>query len=420
MAMTGSGAMGTHASRGVKPFCLTMAALLVTLPVSAPAVAQDEPARAETIRERARPLFDPIGLPARPWRFFPSLSTELQLDDNIFADDEIVRADIAFVVEPSVSVREELEGIEVRAEAFGRFTQYVDNRSESNEEFGFDASVDYEIDSSLQVGAAAGFQRETVSRSDPEDADLDEPLQRNLFEADLSADYTLNRVSFTLTGEVRLEDFLPEEEDDEDRQRYSGIARVSYEVSPKVDAFIEGQFSALRFTSRESDDNEANTFTALTGSAFDFNGIVFGEVGVGVFHQDFLDPAEGDFTGLALNAGIDWNVTALTGLRASVIRRDEATRVGGATSRVRTELRVGATHELLRNLLIDVDGSYRIDEFEGIDRTDETFRAAAGIEYIVNRMLATFARYEFTTRTSDDPESEFDRNLAIIGVSARL
>ena len=420
--MTGIGPIRFHARGGAACFGRTAALLatgLAALVAGSPAAAQ-EPLRAETIRERARPLFDPIGLPAGPWRFFPSLSTELQLDDNIFADDEFVRADIAIVVEPSVRVREELESIEVRAEAFGRFTQYVDNRSESNEEFGFDASVDYEIDSSLQVGAAAGFQRETVSRSDPEDAGLDDPLQRNLFEADLSADYTVNRVTLSLTGEVRLEDFLPEEEDEEDRQRYRGIARVAYEVSPKVDAFIEGQFSALRFTSRDSDDSESNTFTALAGSAFDFNGIVFGEVGVGVFHQDFLDPGEQDFTGLALNAGIDWNVTALTGLRASIIRRDEATRVDGASSRVRTEFGVGVTHELLRNLLVDVDASYRIDEFEGIERTDQTLRAAAGVEYIVNRVLATFARYEFTTRTSDDPDREFDRNLAVIGVTARL
>ncbi|MCB9947178.1 MAG: outer membrane beta-barrel protein [Rhodospirillaceae bacterium] len=396
-----------------------IAGLLGWTASTAPADAQT-PRRTQTVSERPRPLFDPIGIPMGPWGIFPSLTVSMEIDDNIFADDDIVRSDLAFVVEPALQVREELEGVNVSALAFARTTQYVDNRSESNEEFGIATRVDYEIDSTNVLGGAARFERQTVSRSDPEDAGLDEPLQRNLVDLQLNYGHTFGRLSLQVAGRARIEDFLPADEDAEDRQRYAGTTRLSYEISPRVDAFVEGQFSALRYSSRLSDDGEANTYTALVGSAFDLDGVIFGEVGVGVFREDFLDPAERDFTGLALNTSVDWNVTGLTTLRASLVRRDEATRVDGATSRVRTEIGVGATHELLRNLLVDVDASYRIDQFEGIDRSDQTVAIGAGVEYLFNRYLSAFARYEFTTRGSDDPDSDFVRNRGILGITARL
>ena len=51
---------------------------------------------------------------------------------------------------------------------------------------------------------------------------------------------------------------------------------------------------------------------------------------------------------------------------------------------------------------------------------DNIFWAGAGVSYLLNRNLSLDAKYRFTKRDSDDDEVEFDRNIVLVGITARL
>ena len=78
------------------------------------------------------------------------------------------------------------------------------------------------------------------------------------------------------------------------------------------------------------------------------------------------------------------------------------------------------THELLRNLLLNANVGYTRDDFQGTSRTDNTYDPGVGVSYLINRNLSVNATYRFTTRDSDDTDREFDRNLVLVGITARM
>jgi hypothetical protein len=77
-------------------------------------------------------------------------------------------------------------------------------------------------------------------------------------------------------------------------------------------------------------------------------------------------------------------------------------------------------HELLRNVILNGLVAFSRDDFEGIDRADDTFDVGAGVSYLLNRNFSIDGNYTFTKRWSDLETEEFERNRFLIGVTARL
>jgi uncharacterized protein (PEP-CTERM system associated) len=77
-------------------------------------------------------------------------------------------------------------------------------------------------------------------------------------------------------------------------------------------------------------------------------------------------------------------------------------------------------HELLRNVLLNGNVGYIRDDFEGVDRTDNTLRAGAGVSYLLNRHLSLDAKYDFSTRDSDENDEEYTRNRFLVGITGKL
>ena len=71
-------------------------------------------------------------------------------------------------------------------------------------------------------------------------------------------------------------------------------------------------------------------------------------------------------------------------------------------------------------MLLNANVGYARDDFEGTSRTDNIFSAGTGVSYLLNRNLSVDARYRFTKRDSDDHDIEFDRNIVLIGLTAKL
>ena len=91
-----------------------------------------------------------------------------------------------------------------------------------------------------------------------------------------------------------------------------------------------------------------------------------------------------------------------------------------AEANFRSTVGLGVEHELLRNVILAANVGYTRDDFSGIDRTDNTISAGGGVNYLINRNFSVGAGYNYTTRSSDEDDEEFNRNLVRIGVTGRL
>ena len=156
------------------------------------------------------------------------------------------------------------------------------------------------------------------------------------------------------------------------------------------------------------------------GAAVDLTNLLVGEFSVG-YRRQYFD--EGDFDeedGVGYNVDLTYTPTLLTTVTASGGGDFRPTTQDNAEANFRSNIGLGVEHELLRNVILAANVGYTRDEFSGIDRTDNTIGAGGGVSYLINRNFSVNAGYSFTTRSSDEDDEEFDRNLIRIGVAARL
>jgi hypothetical protein len=145
-----------------------------------------------------------------------------------------------------------------------------------------------------------------------------------------------------------------------------------------------------------------------------------GEASVG-YRRQYFD--EGDFDeedGIGYDLDLTWTPTLLTTVTASGGGDFRPTTQDEAEANFRSSVGLGVEHELLRNVILAANVGYTRDDFSGVDRTDNTISAGGGVSYLINRNFSVDAGYNFTTRSSDDEDEEFDRNLVRIGVTGRL
>ena len=91
-----------------------------------------------------------------------------------------------------------------------------------------------------------------------------------------------------------------------------------------------------------------------------------------------------------------------------------------AQSNFRSTAGASVDHELLRNVHLGAHVDYTRDSFDGPSRTDDTVAVGGSVTYFLNRNFSVNAGYTYEQRWSDDNNEEFDRNLILVGVTARL
>lgn len=387
--------------------------------------AQSEPPRGVTVLERSRPDYEPRGVRLGTFILSPDAELRQIFDSNVFAEPDNEESDLATVVEPSVSLSSNWSRHEVGAGAFVALTRFADNNSEDSDEYGADAFARLDLSPRTALLGRVDYERRTEGRDDPEaDAGRADRAEFDISTGLAAFNYDFNRLSFQFVGIATRYDFVDRQDDDRERTEFRLAPRVSTEVSPGVVAFAEPFFEIRDYDvtgDRPGEFNrDAESLGATAGAVLDIDGIWAGEIGLGAFNTDFEDDQFDDVSGLIISGAVDWNVTALTTITFDADRRDVASIQDGASSRIRTALGVGVQHELQRNVILTGDLRYREDDFQGIERVDDTVEAEVGAEYLINRNLSVFGEVIYERRDSNDADRDFDRQEVLVGVRGRL
>jgi hypothetical protein len=428
-------------------FQRTAALLALTTAVCAPhlAVAQqaqnDEPDPNITVRERPRPDYDPLGIRAGSFLIFPALTLSGLYDSNVFATKNDTDSDVAGLVSPQMDIKSNWSRNAVNFSAGATGAAYANYSS--NDYIDAFASAGGRLDVTRDdiVSGTLRFDRLHQDRSDP-DQDVLTTVggssgRGNLtryYRADIDGQYRHNfpRLFTVVGGGVQrlfYEDVGDTENSQRDRWEYGARARVGYQVSPRIGTFVQGNYSYRDYDDDQIIDGEevsrnSSGFRAAIGTEVDITSILFGEVSLGYTWRHYDSSELNDASGWGADSKLTWNVTPLTSvvLNAST-GIDETTVIfegDAATANLQNTVVLDVTHELLRNVLLNANVGYARDDFEGTGRTDNIFSAGTGVSYLLNRNLSLDARYRFTKRDSDDEEIEFNRNIVLVGITAKL
>jgi hypothetical protein len=412
---------------------LAAGTLLTTMPPTA-LIAQTIP-RGAGIADRARPLYEPVGIRAGSAFIYPRLTAELEGNDNIRASERSRISDLMLRLGPELRLLAEREDAVIEARAYAARTQFLRTGTESRTEYGTTARIQYNPTYNQSLFADAGAERLFQRRTDINSIDAARrPIAFDRLGAHLG--YRLDLPALRFDGNIRATryDFkdavsfagAPLDQDYRDFDRFEVDAKFGVPLDARVAVFFRVAGDRRVYDRQPGDrdfrlgiDRDRNSAGYRLEGGLDvaITDILYAEFGAGYLRQNYASASLKDVDGLSASAALLWNPTQLTSYRLSGERRVDETSTVDVAGRLRTEFEASVEHELMRNLIIGAGTRYGRMKFSGIDRRTRDYGGTLTARYLASRLTTFNLTLEHVTRAATLPGDRYKVNRLLVGMT---
>lgn len=385
-----------------------------------------EPGIGAPFRQSKSAEYQPLGLRAGSFMFYPVLEMGVESDSNIFrVPSELEENDTIFHLDPSVYMTSDWSRHELNAYAWARLGYYDEFSNEDYEDYSVSADGRLDVLRDSYATGYVGFASRHEGRSSVDNRFGAEPTTFTQAVFGLGYDHTFNRLTVSAAYDYEALDYddVPGifeaviNNDDRDRKRNEGTLRVAYQVRPQFDFFVEGALNAVDYDNTPDDtgrERSSNGYRLNAGASIDITSVLVGDVFVGYLRQEYDDPGLRDIDNTDYGFRLFWYATALTTVTSSLQRSPTETTEPEASGYLSTALDLRVDHELRRNILLHTAFSYRNNDYEqsvpGRKENEDIFDFSIGGKYLFNRRFYARAEYAYERRNSDIEEQEFTAN----------
>ncbi len=386
--------------------------------------------------DRPRPKFDPIGTRLGDFFWFPRAEVDEFYNTNIFATAGPTTSDLINTLQPGFDLLSNFPRNALNLHA-GAQTQFYSEHPEQNTETGnvrVDGRLDVTTGSNFYGSAEAAHL--AVPRTSPTSpGNAVEPVTYDYYAANAGYQQTGLRlnyeagVAFSATQYNAVPTFgggiLPQSS--QNTTISQAVLRTDYEIVPDYSGYlrVEGDLTDYPHTIPGGIRFNSSGYRVDIGLRIVPRHIVYGEVYVGYLAQIYAMPGLSSIAATDAGGRLTWNITRLTtftfsGLRIPVESNPSIGTTGAGY--LATIATANADHELLRNLLLNVNASYEIDAYQGITRTDNVVSTGAGFKYFLSRYLYLGISYDFQRRQSmgSAAGTSYTQNILMLRVSTQF
>lgn len=412
-------------------------AIIVSIVIVNIAAAQIIPTPTATIPERqsvlqrSRPDYDALGIRAGSFLFFPSTDVIESWDSNIFATPTADQSDLVTTVQPQVSVQSNWNNHALNLFVGDQSKIYASHDTENVNNLTAAAQGRLDMLRDIYFTGGGGYQLNHEDRSSPNAAVSGKfPTEYHVVDGNLGFVHETGRIGLRLNGAADAYSYNDNvtntgtiiHEKFRDYIVYSFVPRVSYELVPGYDAFVQIPLNERQYVSRDLQglSHSSHGYEGDAGIALHLGAALNGDIFAGYLRQEFEDHRFSNTQGLGGGTDLLWNVTDLTSLRFAVSRTVQETDIVGASSYLETTGKLAAEYELLLNVLVTAGGTYFVDQYNGLNRSDNNYNAYAGVRYLMNRNLSVGFDANFYHRDSNASGVNYDREIIGLRLRAQL
>lgn len=415
----------TENNRTVRGKAILAASIIAVSVTSAVPLRAQEATRDRSIDNLPRPGYEPRRIRLGATVIEPELEADATYDDNIYATSADEDDDFVFRIAPSIRATRETGSLRFQADAYASLLRYADHPTENTESFGAGTDIGYigdpEHSANLSVRYDRGFERRTDPESNP---DLSiKPSHIDILTADYNYRYVPGRVGIGASAGVTKVNYLNATDADRDLTTYRASVRGIYQVSSRMDLFIEGygNFRDARVAfDRNGIDRDTRTWGASLGTRVEIADRLQGEMGVGYFHANPEDPRTENFSGIAANGRITWRPRIRTAVSFDAFRGNVATIRSGASGRIDTRIGLRVDQEVRHNLIMRAGVSMRDTSYRGSARDQTQWGGELGGEFLLNRHASITFGARYMKRSAEQQFDEFDKFQGSAGVRLRF
>ncbi len=416
------------------------------MPVPIPPVGPAQPApqtvvpeRSQTVTERPRPLFDPLGVRIDEFFLYPRLELDESYNDNIFATSSGTKSDFITDLKPRLDFVSNFGQHAFDVSAGADLGWYASHSTENYQDAFASTNGRYDIDQGRHIFANAEIDRLHVARTSPDfPGTAAEPPIFRTYLAGLG--YGQDRLPVSYRGDVSVarSEFqaVPAvgggqvSQSDRNNTTVTLGLQGGYSLNPNWGVFARGSGNFRDFdhgASTRSPRRNSAGYHADIGTRVDL-GMLYGEAYLGYLEQDYQNGAYRPIRGIDGGAKLVWNVTGLDTLQLNALRSvqdtSQAVFGGGFTSPgyLHSQVTLSLDHELLRNLLLNGGVSYINDDFKGVSRTDNGIDGTVGAKFLLRRELYLGGSYTYSHRDSHDAQAGqgFSQNVFMLRLATQL
>ena len=409
--------------------------------VGQPGVREERP-DPRTPVAKASENYDPIGMPVGSFRLFPVLELNEVYNDNIYAVPTAQGKTGSFiqVIKPSLNLRSDWSQHMLNAFATGGFGLYAVDALNNYYDFGVGGDGRYDIRREWNVYGGASFNRRHEDRGSPNTVTTSTlpPNTYNQIAGNAGYFQAFNRFSVRLDGRVDNYNYLtpglgPSSGSifnyDRDRTEFREAARFAYEFSPGYSVWARGGLNQRQYQYNPDTSgfyHNSSGWDAVGGVAIDFGGITSIEAFVGYIQQIYVDtrftPVQAPTFGLT---GY-WNPRRDIRINPFVRRTVEESSLNSTSAYLSTAFGVDAHYDMFPNVQADGHADYAIADYNSIsgsgagNRYDQYLTLRATLKYLPTRNFWVGPSYQYVTRNSNQPNSNYDQNIIMLRLGAQL
>jgi hypothetical protein len=367
------------------------------------------------VSDKTHPDYQAAGIHAGGFIIYPRLTASFTYDDNIYAVQNGAVGDGIFSVQPEIDLESTWSRNAIAAYIRALENIYTKYATEDTSQYGLGLSGKYEFgdheSGEALLTGSVNYGLDTLPRSAANvgnngsfEAPSKNPIQYDDIPLDIQLSDTFNRLR--LTGRFDFEDYDYHNGEtaggaevfEKIFSHWTGTytAKAEYAISPEAAVFLSAAYNNRQYELSLPSvpyDSNSKGYNIAAGANFDITHLVRGEVQLGYVEQDYASKLFPVISGLSTRAQIEWFPTQMTTVTGTALRTVADSTVIGAPGYLVTTGGLRVDHELLRNLIVTVNGSVTENRYQGTDRVDEIYGVGAAANWLLTRRVGLTIAY---------------------------
>ena len=391
------------------------------------------------VREAER--YDPKGVPVGGFKFFGTLEADEVFNDNISAVSSATGKTAGFVqlVSPTLELKSDWTNHMLNVYAKGGFGfNSVDPGLNNFQDVsvGADGRLDIQRNWNAYGGASWNRRHDAFGTPNTPNAPGAPLTVYNQTSANVGYFQTFNRFNVRLDG--RFDNYMfydnslgPAQgvipNSDRNRNEFREALRFGYQFSPGYEVWVRGGLNQRQYFQVDTFglDRSSNGFNIVGGIIIDLGGITAVEIFAGYLQQTFVS---GQFSTISTPTfGLTgyWNPIRDLWVKPYIRRTVDDSALQGTAAYIYTAGGLDVDYNLRPNIRLNGHGDYSIADYAALstgtnNQYDQYWTFRAGLQYLPTANFYVGPTYQFIHRTSNQFNADYDQNIVMLRLGARL
>jgi hypothetical protein len=352
-----------------------------------------------SVRERARPNYDPAGIAIGAFTLRPTIEFELGTSDNVFRTATAKQSAETITVRPKFRLASNwsVHALEVYGGLAQTDVSGASTESRLEREYGAAGRLDIQRGSRVQVAVRRFSGRESRGVIGSP-IDTVRPIEYRETSGSLSGVWELSRIRLAATvsaleldyDDVQLRSGIVFDQDDRDRAQNTLTLRSDFAISPALALFAQITWDERDYRTVQAPfiARDSKGTLGLVGANFDISNLARGEVGIGYVEQNYDSPVYGTTDGLGYRAAVEWFLSRNITIAASATQSVEDSAVSGFGGNLTSSLGLQADYEWRPNVVLTWKTLQTEVDYKSSNRSDTSSSTSFSVVYLLNRRTA--------------------------------